>query len=198
MFQGGGKFLTTFFSGYTDEHDLVTTGGYPGKLRDILGIWVEEENALPEEACNRFSYKNITYPATLICDLLYTEAAQSLSEYEQDFYAGMPALTCNHFDEGTAYYVATRSNADFYRMLAGEIFKEAGIKPIIDTLDCIKVTKRSNANGTFLFFLNHDAKCHDIKLNCGGRNIINDVAYHDGDTLTLPAKDVAIILTEEG
>ena len=46
--QDGGTFLTTFFSGYVDDHDLVTVGGYPGKLRDILGIWVEEEDALPE------------------------------------------------------------------------------------------------------------------------------------------------------
>ena len=42
----GGTFLTTFFSGMVQENDLVTLGGYPGKLRDILGIWVEEEDAL--------------------------------------------------------------------------------------------------------------------------------------------------------
>ena len=195
--KNGGKFLTTFFSGYVDDHDLVTVGGYPGKLRDILGIWVEEEDALPDEAYNSFTYKDITYPATLICDLLHTEGAKSLCEYEQDFYAGMPALTRNDFGEGCAYYVATRSNADFYRTLVNEICKDADIRPIIDTPDCIEVTKRTNANGDFLFFLNHDVKSHDIKLNCAGRNIINDVAYHDGDTLTLPAKDVAIILAKE-
>lgn len=43
--QAGGIFVTTFFSGYVDEHDLVVTGGYPGKLRDLLGIWVEESDA---------------------------------------------------------------------------------------------------------------------------------------------------------
>ena len=109
----------------------------------------------------------------------------------------MPALTRNDFGEGCAYYVATRSNADFYRTLVSEICKEADIRPIIDTLDCIEVTRRTNANGDFLFFLNHDEKSHDLKLNCAGRNILNDVTYHNGDTLTLPAKDVAIILTEE-
>lgn len=195
--KGGGKFLTTFFSGYVDDHDLVTVGGYPGKLRDILGIWVEEEDALPDAACNSFTYKDITYPATLICDLLHTEGAQSLCEYEQDFYAGMPALTRNEFGKGTAYYAATRSNADFYRTLVHEICTDAGICPIIDTPDCIEVTERTNTNGTFLFFLNHDEKSHDIKLNHAGTNILNDVIYHDGDTLTLPSKDVAIILTDK-
>ncbi len=195
--KNGGNFLTTFFSGYVDDHDLVTVGGYPGKLRDILGIWVEEEDALPDAACNSFTYKGITYPATLLCDLLHTEGAQSLCEYEQDFYAGMPALTRNEFGKGAAYYAATRSNADFHRTLVHEICTETGICPIIDTPDCIEVTERTNANGTFLFFLNHDEKSHDIKLNHAGTNILNDVAYRDGDTLTLPAKDVAIILTDK-
>src|SRR5699024_1181599 len=53
----GGTFLTTFFSGMVQENDLVTLGGYPGKLRDILGIWVEEEDALPPEQDNAFCYR---------------------------------------------------------------------------------------------------------------------------------------------
>lgn len=190
----GGTFLTTFFSGYVDEHDLVTIGGYPGKLRDILGIWVEEEDALPDDTCNSFTYHDTTYPASLICDLLHTEGAQSLSEYRQDFYAGMPVLTRNAFGKGISYYVATRSNADFYRTLIGEICEEAGIRPIIDTPNGIEVTRRRNANGTFLFFLNHNTESHDIKLNCSGTDILTDTAYAEGDTLTLAAKDVAIIL----
>lgn len=191
--QDGGTFLTTFFSGYVDEHDLVTVGGYPGKLRDILGIWVEEEDALPEEAHNRFTYKGTTYPAILLCDLLHTEGAQSLTTYEQDFYAGMPALTRNAYGKGAAYYIATRSNADFYRTLIGELCAEVNIVPIIDTPDCIEVTRRANDNGTFLFFLNHDEEDHDITLNCSGQNILTDTEYKSGDRLTLAAKDVAIL-----
>ena len=189
----GGRFLTTFFSGYVDEHDLVTIGGYPGKLRDILGIWVEEEDALSDESQNSFNYRGTAYPATLICDLLYTEGAQSLSEYEQDFYAGMPVLTRNAFGKGIAYYVATRSNAEFYRTLIGEICEEAGIRPIMDTPDLVEVTKRSNANGTFVFFLNHDSESHGMKLPFSGTNILTDTVYTEGDIMTLAAKDVAII-----
>lgn len=191
--QNGGTFVTTFFSGYVDDHDLVTIGGYPGKLRDILGIWVEEEDALPEDAHNSFTYKGTTYPASLLCDLLYTEGAEALASYETDFYAGMPALTRNTYGKGTTYYVATRSNADFYRTLIDEICAAADIHPIIDTPDCIEVTRRSNNNGTFLFFLNHDTEEHAITLNCSGRDILTDTEYQSGGTLTLTAKDVAIL-----
>lgn len=189
----GGIFLTTFFSGYVDDHDLVTIGGYPGKLRDILGIWVEEEDALPDDTCNSFTYKGITYPATLLCDLLHTEGAQSLASYEQDFYAGMPVLTRNTYGRGAAYYVATSSDASFYRTLVGELCGEADIRPIIDTPDCIEVTRRTNENGTFLFFLNHDNKSHDIALNCSGTDLLTDAGYQTRDTLTLKAKDVVIL-----
>lgn len=193
--QEGGRFLTTFFSGYVDEHDLVTVGGYPGRLRDILGIWVEEEDALPEEAGNRFIYQGTAYPATLICDLLHTESARSLASYEQDFYAGMPALTRNAFGKGFAYYVATRSDSNFYRTFIGEICAEAGIFPLLDTPDCIEAAERINANGSFLFLLNHDAQTHEITLNRTGRDILTGTEYKEGDTLRLAGRDVAIIQT---
>lgn len=193
----GGRFLTTFFSGYVDDHDLVTVGGYPGKLRDILGIWVEEEDALPEDMANSFTYGTINYPAILICDLLHTEGAEALCSYEKDFYAGMPALTRNSFGKGKAYYVATRSNADFYRTFIGEICAEAGITPIIDTSVSVEVTKRTNANGTFLFFLNHDAESQDITLSYNGTDILTDAVYRTGDHMVLAAKDVAVIQVAE-
>lgn len=190
----GGIFLTTFFSGYTDEHDLVTVGGYPGKLRDILGVWVEEEDALPENDANSFTYKNTVYPATLICDLLHTESAKALSHYEKDFYAGMPVLTRNSFGKGAAYYVATRSDASFYKTLIGDICSEAGIEPIIEKSGNVEATIRRNENGTFLFFLNHDECAHDICLHGAYTNILTDVSYKCGDTLALAGRDVAILM----
>ncbi len=193
----GGRFLTTFFSGYVDDHDLVTVGGYPGKLRDILGIWVEEEDALPENTANSFTYGGITYPADLICDLLHTEGARALCGYEKDFYAGMPALTCNAFGKGKAYYVATRSNADFYRTFIGKICAEADITPIIDAPAPVEVTKRTNTNGTFLFLLNHDAESHEIMIPYSGTDILRDTVYQAGDGMLLAAKDVSIIQVAE-
>lgn len=85
--QAGGIFVTTFFSGYVDEHDLVVTGGYPGKLRDLLGIWVEESDALPEGETNHFTWKGARHEAVLLCDLLHPEGAEVLATYEEDFYA---------------------------------------------------------------------------------------------------------------
>ena len=111
--KNGGTFVTTFFSGYVDEHDLVITGGYPGRLRDILGIWVEESDALPTDKCNHFIYNGNVYQAKLLCDIMHLEGAVELSEYQEDFYAQTPVITVNSYGKGKAYYVGTRSTEDF-------------------------------------------------------------------------------------
>lgn len=191
--KNGGRFLTTFFSGYVDEHDLVTIGGYPGKLRDILGIWVEEEDALPKEMENSFSYQGKTYPAKMLCDLLHTEGAQALSSYEKDFYAGMPVLTKNAFGKGYGYYVATSSDDAFYEDYLSEICAEAGITPIMDTPATVEVTMRSNANGSFVFLLNHGEETYETALPFAGTDLLTDTAYAQNDAITLKAKGVAII-----
>lgn len=105
--KNGGTFLTTYFSGYVDENDLVVTGGYPGKLRDILGVWVEESDALPEYKANRFVYQGQEYPAKLLCDIMHLEGAEALAEYQEDFYAGSPVVARNSFGQGQAYYIGT-------------------------------------------------------------------------------------------
>ncbi|HWG84782.1 MAG TPA: beta-galactosidase, partial [Deinococcales bacterium] len=50
---GGGTLVTTFLSGVADPSDRVFPGGPPGPLREPLGLWVEELDALPPEQSNR-------------------------------------------------------------------------------------------------------------------------------------------------
>jgi beta-galactosidase len=44
--EAGGHLLVSFFSGIVDEHDAVHPGPYPGALRDLLGLWIEEFHPL--------------------------------------------------------------------------------------------------------------------------------------------------------
>ncbi|WP_433373229.1 beta-galactosidase [Streptosporangium sp. CA-115845] len=46
---GGGTLVVSYLSGVADEHARVRLGGYPGALRDLLGIRVEEFHPLPPE-----------------------------------------------------------------------------------------------------------------------------------------------------
>ena len=40
--ENGGTLVVSYFSGIVDEHDAVHEGAYPGALRDVLGLTVEE------------------------------------------------------------------------------------------------------------------------------------------------------------
>lgn len=177
--QNGGSFVTTFFSGIVDEHDLVITGGYPGRLKDILGIWVEESDALPEKKINHFTWKGQTYPAGLLCDLLHCRGARAEASYEEDFYAGMPALTCNQFGKGTAWYVATQSSEAFYRELVGEVCKEAGVEALYDCEPEVEVVKRENGQEAYWFMLNHSQETKRVALPKGGRLLIGKAEEPD-------------------
>lgn len=189
----GGTFVTTFFSGIVDEHDLVITGGYPGRLRDILGIWAEEIDALPKEKENTFIYKGQTYPARLLCDLIHPEASESLGEYQSDFYAGMPAVTENHFGKGRAYYVATHSNEAFYLDFLGELCGQCSVAPLHERQEGLEVTVRENERGKYLFFLNHNDHTVQTVLKADFLELLENKRYEKGDVLKLDKKDVKIL-----
>ena len=190
---GGGTFITTYFSGIVDEHDLVFEGGYPGELRDVLGIWVEENDALPQGESNSFTYDGVKYPATMLCDLMHLEDAQEVSEYEKDFYRGTPVLTRNHYGNGTAYYVGTRSDAEFYRHFLRNVFQEAGVMPVMDTLDDVEAAVRVNEKGSTLFLLNHGKESKTVVLDRDCRSLCDGKEYKRGDRLELEGKEVVIL-----
>lgn len=189
----GGIFVTTFFSGYVDENDLVTVGGYPGKLRDILGIWVEEIDALPPDTENHFTYQGVTYPATLLCDLLHTEHAESLSTYEEDFYSGMPVITRNSFGKGSAYYIAASSNEDFYYSFLQNLCKEASIPALAEAPKDVEVTVRSNKHGTFLFVLNHTKESQTVTVWESSTDLLTQMTFTAGEAIPLAPVAVRIL-----
>ena len=195
--KNGGTFITTYFSGIVNEHDLVIPGGYPGKLRDILGIWVEEQDALPEGERNRFFYNNAEYPAEMLCDIMHLEGAKSVSLYEEDFYRGTPVITKNQFGKGTAWYIGTRSNKAFYHKLLTGIFRENGIKGVMQTPEGVEATVRENTNGKFIFLLNHSNEEKDIPMGDNYVEVITGRGIKVGESLRLGGKDVAILKEEK-
>ncbi len=191
--QEGGNFVTTFFSGYVDENDLVVIGGYPGRLRDILGIWVEEIDALPESKKNSFVYKGNTYSAGMLCDIMHLEGAKSLAEYQEDFYAGTPVVTCNSFGEGYAYYVGTRSEDAFYKKLIQEICEKQQVYPAAFAPSGVEAVERFRNNEHYLFLLNHNEAGEEILMSRDCVDLLSGRSYQEKETLNLAAKGVAIL-----
>lgn len=189
----GGTLVTTYFSGIVEEHDLVIPGGYPGHLRDILGIWVEEDDALSEEESNFFYYDGERYPARILCELMHLTGAKALSAYEEDFYQGMPVVTVNDFGKGKAYYVGTRSNAAFYEKFMKHVFAEAGVSSVMETPKGVEASVRETEKGTVLFLLNHTDDESRVVLNHDYTDLLGGKDYQAGDSVELEKKGVLIL-----
>ncbi|WP_159881768.1 beta-galactosidase [Paenibacillus puerhi] len=197
--KAGGVFVTTFFSGIVDENDRVTLGGYPGHLRKLLGIWVEEIDSLPPELKNRlvasepFGKVAGEYSCGMLCELLHLEGARALAVYGDDFYAGMPALTENTYGEGRAYYVATdaedRFLADFVRTLC----ERSGLEAPLEAEAGIEVTQRHKEGKRYTFALNHNARPAGVRIDGANRDLLTGRTFAAGDNAELEAYGVLIL-----
>lgn len=168
--EAGGTFLTTFFSGIVNESDLVTTGGYPGELRKLLGIWVEEIDALLPEQKNSIVLKETygdlqgDYQCGMLCDLLHSEGAEVIAEYGEDFYQGMPVVTRNKFGKGEAWYVASDPEERFLDGLLGQLAADKNIHALLETPEGVEVSARTKDGKQYLFVMNHNAWAQSYDL----------------------------------
>ena len=168
----GGTFVTTYLSGIANENDLVYEGGYPGPLRKLLGIWVEEiDNVKPGQHPNRIvpgkgALKGLrkSYACDRYCDQIVPEGADVLARYGRHWYAGKPCLTRNRVGRGAAYYIGCDADdsflLDFYGALAGSL----KLQPLAHAPADVEVLERGGNGRRLLFLLNHSAAKREVKL----------------------------------
>lgn len=192
----GGTFVATYFSGIVDEHDLVITGGYPGKLKDILGIWVEEVDALPPGQSNQFIYKEQTYPANLLCEIIHLQGAQALAHYQEDFYAQTPVITKHTLDKGEAFYIGTQSESTFYKAFLGDLCKDKGITPPLQADQGVEVVKRVKDKVSYVFILNHEETTKQVVSSGNYIELLTGDTYTKGETIEIKGKDIKLLKEE--
>jgi beta-galactosidase len=187
--QAGGTLVTSYLSGIVDENDLVFLGGWPGaKLREVVGVWAEEIDALyPGEANGLVpDPDNILaltgeYTVHDYCDLVHVEDAEVLATYARDFYAGRPGLTVNHYGEGEAYYLATTGDDRFLSDLYGALCADLDVLRSLraELPGGVSAQLRSDGERAFIFVMNFNAQ--PTPLNLGSATYTDLLT---GDVLT--------------
>ncbi|WP_079909230.1 beta-galactosidase [Paenibacillus sp. 32352] len=159
--ENGGTWVTTFYSGIVNESDLVTPGGYPGELRKLLGIWVEEIDAMfPDQRNTMLMQQKLgpledAYECGLVCEVVHPEGADTMAVFGSDFYKGSPALTRNRYGKGEAWYAATDPSREFMEIWLKQLCDSKGIEPIAAAPPGIEVTCREKGGSRFTFIMNH-------------------------------------------
>ena len=166
--KNGGTLVVTYWSGVVNETDLVWLYDSPHNLTDVLGVRRLEVDGMfdgEKRACRAVcAGLPETAQGSVLCEVAALEGATPLMVYDEEFYAGAPAVSVNEFGEGKAYYVATRFEKDFYKALyktVGEGVLES-VYPY-ETEEGVLATRR----GEYVFLQNfndHPAKAGEWTL----------------------------------
>lgn len=194
--EGGGVFLAGLMTGGADESDRVFPGGPPGPLKDLLGVWVEEVDALPPGETNEVVMQGEltgTFPCTLLFEQLRVEDAEVLGTYGQDFYAGTPVLTRRRAGRGQAWKLGSSVDDAGLRALARALCDEAGVSPLVPDLpDGVEVTRREGPGGRVLFLLNHAPQERRVEVpGLSGTDLLSGEAM--GESVLLPPHGVRVV-----
>lgn len=151
----GGVLVTGFMSGIVDQSDNVHLGGYPGPLRKLAGIWVEEIDALAPEQSNTIRFTDgRELNCHLLCDIIHLEGAVSLADYSSNFYASSPAVTKNKFGQGTVYYVGTQPEQKALDNILKQVMVLADVKPLINIETKLEIICRCILDKSYYFIIN--------------------------------------------
>ena len=167
----GGTYVSTYWSAMVDENSLNFQGGFPGNLRDVFGIWVEETDSLYDSQVVNIQavegnslWLEGDFKARQLCELVHLEGAEQIATYSSEFYSERACVTRNSFGLGEAYFVASRNSADFQSEFLKRVLLTAGVEPVFseETPPGVTVQSRMDTNFEYLFFLNYNPHAVDI------------------------------------
>ncbi|MFE6197777.1 beta-galactosidase [Streptomyces sp. NPDC057838] len=190
--EGGGTLVVSYFSGIVDEHDAVHEGAYPGPLRDVLGLTVEEFSPLLAGERVRLTGPDGTeLGADVWTEFVVPRGADTVLTYADGLAAGLPAVTRHRLGEGTAWYVSTRLGADGLDTLLGMAAEDARLAPRADLPRDVEVVRRTGESGTYLFAVNHTGADVKVPLEVPGTELLT--GERAAGRLPVPAGAVRVV-----
>ncbi|WP_462405324.1 beta-galactosidase [Gracilibacillus sp. Marseille-QA3620] len=152
----GGHFVTTYMTGMVNENDLTFLGGFPGPLKDVLGLTITETDTLYPSEIHHVSFNGRQYKAHDYCAQITLETAVEEASYMDDFYAGAPALAVNSFGAGKSYFIASRNERAFHTDFYGKLAVELGLSPVLEANHetGVSIQARVSESETFYFVMN--------------------------------------------
>ncbi len=191
--RGGGILVVTYASGYVDEHDLCFLGGFPGPLKELLGIWNEEIDALHDGETRKVSWNGRQYEARDFCERIHLEGASQIGRFDEDFYAGQPALTVCPTGSGRSYYVAARLDDDFQDDFFGWLADSLDIRrPLTRPLPAgCTAQVRTDGENEYVFIMNFMPYPVKVDVAEGGFGLVSQ-AWRQG-RIELPERSLEIL-----
>ncbi|MEU8690225.1 beta-galactosidase [Streptomyces sp. NPDC048665] len=190
--ENGGTLVVSYFSGIVDEYDAVHEGAYPGALRDVLGLTVEEFSPLLKDERVRLAGPDGSeLTGDVWTEFVVPRGAETVWTYADGLTAGRPAVTRHRLGDGTAWYVSIRLDAHGLDALIGWAADDARLAPRADLPRDVEVVRRSGASGTYLFAINHTAGDTKVPLESPGTELLT--GERAAGRLPVPAGAVRVV-----
>ena len=168
--QNGGILILTYMSGIAGASDNVYLGGYPGPLRGMAGIWVEEIDSLPPEFQNEVNFSDgRSAGCSLVYDQIHLEGAKALGTYAHDFYAKTPAVTRNSFGKGAVYYIGTQLDGDGLAHVLDQAVTEGQVRSLIPEATVLEISCRESSDTRFYYLINFSGKEQPVPESLAGK-----------------------------
>lgn len=147
--RGGGTVVFTFRSGVKDWDDMIFSDPLPGPLRELLGITVDDYDALgAQQVTNNIRFTDAApltgmLPGTLWADVITAEEARVVATFTSGWYAGRPAITVNRFGDGQAWYVGTHLEEEaFWQPFLHSLLTQAQLANAPHTSEGVEIARR--------------------------------------------------------
>ncbi|GAA2118303.1 beta-galactosidase [Streptomyces synnematoformans] len=194
--EGGGTLVVSYFSGIVDEHDAVHWGPYPGVLRDVLGLTVEEFAPLLEgERVRLAGPDGAALTGDVWTEIVVPRGAEAVWTYADGLAAGRPAVTRHRLGEGTAWYVSTRLGPRALNTVLARAAADARVAPRAELPRDVEVVRRTGESGAYLFAINHTADDAKVPLEAPGTELLT--GERAASRLPVPAGAVRVVRLDD-
>ena len=161
--EAGGTLVVGPFSGVTDPDERVRLGGYPGSLRELLGIRIEEYWPFEDGVELRVSsprFGDFTAHRWAEWFDLDATGADVVAKIEGGPLDGHPAVLRHGYGSGAAWYVATLPEDAALGRLLRTIATDSGAAPVLPNLpESVEAVRR----GDRIFVLNHRTREVEVR-----------------------------------
>lgn len=198
---GGGRLVVTYYTGISDEKDHVWLGGYPGSIRDVVGVCVEEFMPMGNDFMGVPDHLDLSNGAVAhdIADVIGSVdgTATVLATFKDDPWTGMdgaPAIVAHTFGEGRSVYVGARLGRDGIALSLPEILDSLGMAEAGGNDGRVLHVEREGADGSrFVFSFN---RTHEtVRVPVEGEVVVSSFADVDGETASI--KPNGVIVTKQ-
>lgn len=160
--QAGGTAVITNRSGVKDSANGCVMQALPGAFAEVCGVTVTEYDPIGERTVS-VRMGDTRFEGNLWADLLAPATAETLAVYDSEFYKGTPAVTCNAYGSGHAYYVGVCGKRGLRRAVAQAALETADV-PHTELPRGVQLTTRESdaVKARFLFNENETAQTFTV------------------------------------